>query len=649
MPAGLPWEVHAVISSMREYFRSLKFILVVIILAFIATSVVYFGTSALSGGANRANVVGTVNGEEIPVERYQRLQANLIAQYERAARQRMTPELAERLGLNQQVINDLVTDAVVVQGAEHDGVRVSDDELRTQIQGMREFQVDGRFSRDRYLQVLQQVRLEPAVFEQELRRELVRRKMEALIKAGVKVSDAELREAFSLRTERVRAAWASLDVQPLLASVTVPDSDLEPYVKAHQAQFTRPERRRLQYVLLESKLFAQPVSDQDVEAYYNAHGSEFEQPRRVRVAHVLVRVPPVGGSDAENQAKAKVEAVIKRAQAGEDFGKLAKEVSEDTANAAQGGDLGFVRAGDLVPQFEQAAFALKKGEVSPAPVRTPFGYHAIKVQDVKEGGKAPLKEVAAKIRDKLAAERSESAARTKAQEARDSLVGAKDFAAESKTLGLEVRSATVARGEPLPGIERDSGLDETVFSLAVGGVSAPMKTRNGYAIVKMAEEIPAGMPPLADIKSRVIEAIKRERAEALAMERAKALAASLDKGGDFLAAAKAGGFSTGEIPLFSRAEPPKDRGGLPGNVLMVALQTAAGQVSEPVRTGGAVYVVKTLERQAPDPQSFDKQRAELEKQVLDQKRGQIWESWVQSRRAATKIDIASALLAPRRQ
>src|SRR5512146_3082683 len=97
VPAGLPWEVHAVISSMREYFRSLKFILVVIILAFIATSVVYFGTSALSGGANRANVVGTVNGEEIPVEPYQRLQANLIAQYERAARQRMTPELAERL------------------------------------------------------------------------------------------------------------------------------------------------------------------------------------------------------------------------------------------------------------------------------------------------------------------------------------------------------------------------------------------------------------------------------------------------------------------------------------------------------------------------------------------------------------------------
>jgi peptidyl-prolyl cis-trans isomerase D len=635
-----------VISSMREYFRSLKFILVVIILAFIGTSVVYFGTSALSGGANRANVIGSVNGEDIPVERYRHVQAVVFAQYERATSQRVTAELAERLGLNQQVINDLVMDALIVQGAEQEGIRVSDDELRAQIQAIRDFQVDGRFSRDRYLLALQQARVEPAVFEQDIRRELIRRKMEALIKDGVKVSDAELRDAFVLRNERIRAAWASLDVQPLLAGVTVADSDLEPYVAAHRAQFTRPERRLVQYVLVESKQFAQPVSDQDVEAYYSGHQSEFDQPRRVHVAHVLVRVPPAGGSDAENQAKAKVEAVIKRAQAGEDFAKLAKEVSEDSANAAQGGDLGFVGPGDLVPQFEQAAFALKKGEISPAPVRTPFGYHAIKVLDIKEGGKSSLKEVATKIRDKLAEERMESAAQTKAQELRTSLVRAKDFAAEAKALGLEVREATVARGEPLPGMARDPGFEETVFSLALGGVSAPLKTPAGYVVVKAVEQFPAGVPALADIRPRVIEAIKRERAEAVAVERAKALVASLDKGGDFVAVAKAAGFSTGETPLFSRAEPPKDAGALPGNVMVVALRTPTGQVSEPVRAGDAVYVVKTLERQAPDPQSFEKQRAELEKQALAQKQNQVWDSWLLSRRATSKVDLAAGLRAP---
>ena len=302
------------ISSMREYFRSLKFILVVIIVAFIGTSVIYFGTAALSGGANKPNVVATVNGEEIPTERFRRAQASIIESYERMTRQRMTPELAERLGLNQQVINDLVADAVIVQSAEREGVRVTDEELRQQIQGMREFQEDGRFSRDRYLRILRQARLDAGDFETEMRRQLVRRKMEALVRDGVKVTDGEVRDAFRSRHERVRAIWAQVDVQPLLGAITVDDADLEPYVKAHQAQFTRPERRRLQYVVLSPRGYTERVSDQEVEQYYQDHGSEFEQPRRVHVAHILVRVPQVGGSEAENKAKAKIEAVKARAR-----------------------------------------------------------------------------------------------------------------------------------------------------------------------------------------------------------------------------------------------------------------------------------------------------------------------------------------------
>jgi hypothetical protein len=138
----------------------------------------------------------------------------------------------------------------------------------------------------------------------------------------------------------------------------------------------------------------------------------------------------------------------------------------------------------------------------------------------------------------------------------------------------------------------------------------------------------------------VIESIKRERAEGQAVERAKALAASLTRGGDFLAAAKAAGLATGEIPFFSRAEPPKDRGAVPTSVLVSALQTPAGQVADPLRAGAAVYLVKTLERQPPDPQAFEQQRAALEKQMLEQKRGQLLDSWVRARRAAAKIEVA---------
>jgi peptidyl-prolyl cis-trans isomerase D len=623
---------------MRDYARSLKIVLLFVVVVFILTSgVLFYWGSGPSDGVP-GNTVAVVNGEEIPFERFRRAQANTIAAYERMSRQRLTPELAERLGLSQQVVNELVTEAVVIQGAVKEGVNVSDDELRSTIQQIREFQEAGRFSRDEYVKVLKQLRLDPGDFESEVRRQLVRRKMEGLIKQGVKVSDEEVQQAYRQRHERVRAQWAYADVKPVMAAVQVADADLEPYVKAHQPQFSQPERRKLLYVTLNPQKLAVAVSDAEVEAYYKEHAAEFDEPKRLRVSHVLVRVPPVGGSDAENAAKAKVEEVIKRAKAGEDFAKLAREISEDKASAVQGGDLGFVGAGELVAPFEQAAFALKKGEIS-APVRTPFGYHAIRVLDVKEGGQLPLRDVAAKIKETLTAQKTEQAAQARAEEVRAALLSAKDFRAEAKRLGLEAQEATFARGDALGDAGRDPQLDETIFGVAVGGVSTPIKTAGGVAIVRVEQQIPAGVPPVAEIRERVVEAIKRERAEQQVTDKAKALVATLGKGGDFAATAKADGFSTGSIPMFSRSDPPKERGSLPGGVLVAALQTPVGQVAEPVRADGGVYVVKTLERAAAAPDGLEKARAELEKQVLEQKRMLAWDNWIRGRLADSKVQV----------
>jgi peptidyl-prolyl cis-trans isomerase D len=625
---------------MREYFRGLKFVLLIVIVAFVATSVVYFGSDAVGRRGMGDNAVASVNGEEIPVERFRRTYQSYVEFYRQIYKDRMTSDMAEKLGIPQQVINDLVQEALIIQQATREGVTVTDDEVRARIQEIRAFQADGRFARERYLQVLRQVRVDPADFEADQRRDMVRRRMEGLVKDGVKLSPDELQQAYGFRKDRVRAAWASIEIAPLMAGITVADGDLEPYVKSHQAQLTRAERRKIQYVLLSPKAFAEPVPDAVAEAYYTEHPAEFEKPRRLRAAHVLVRVPPVGGSDAENASRAKVEDVIKRARAGEDFAKLAREVSEDTGTAPQGGDLGFVGPGEMVPQFEQAVFALKKGEISPAPVRTPFGYHAIKILEVQEGGRSPYKEVAVKIKDKLLAERSDRAAGAKADQIRAPLQAAKDFGAEAKTLGVEARAATLSRGDGLEGIGRDTGLEETVFALAPGGVSSPLKTAAGYVVVKVAEVLHAGVPPLAEIRNDVIEAIKRERAGALALDKAKALAATAAREGDLAAAARKEGLTAGDTGFFSRAETPKERTPPPGNVLAAALQTPVGQVAEPVRTPAAIYVVKVLERQIADPKGLDAEREELTKQVLEQKRALAWESWVGGLRQSATIEMS---------
>lgn len=629
------------ISTMREYLGGLKLILLFVILAFVGTSVVYFGADALGRKRVGDHSVATVNGEDIPVERFRRAYSSYIEFYRQIYKDRLTPEMAERLGISQQVINDLVQDALIGQQARREGVVVTDDELRARVQQVRAFQEDGRFSRDRYLMVLRSVHIDPADFESDQRRDLVRRKMEGLVKDGVKVSQDELVQVYAFRKDRVRAAWASVETAPLMATVTVADADLEPYLKAHQAQFTRPERRKLALAVASPKAFAEPVTDAAAEAYYNEHPTEFEKPKRLHAAHVLVRVPPVGGSDAEAKSRAKVEDVIKRAKAGEDFAKLARESSDDTGTAPQGGDLGFVGPGEMVPQFEEALFRLKKGEITPAPVRTPFGYHAIKVLDVQEGGKSPYKEVAAKIKEKLLAERSDRAAAAKAEQARGPLQAAKDFAAEAKNLGVESRTATIARGDGLEGIGRDPALEEAVFGLGVGGVASPIKTAGGYVVAKVTEIMPAGVPPLAEIRNEVSEAIRRDKAGELAMTKAKTVAAA-GREGDLAAAAKKEGASTGDTGFFSRAEPPKDKSALPGTVLVAALQTGVGQVADPIRAGGAVYVVKVFERQPADPKGLETEREELAKQVLEQKRNQVWESWLRGVNQTAKIELSNA-------
>jgi peptidyl-prolyl cis-trans isomerase D len=626
------------IGAMREYFKGLKLILVFVIVAFIATSLFYFGSSALKGDGARMAAPATVNGEEIPAGRFERMQRNYLEHYRRTYRQDITPEMAERMGLARQVTSDLIQEALIIQRANREGITVGDDELRLRIQSIPAFHEDGRFSRERYLAQLKQARIDPGEFETEVRRDFVRQRMEALVKDGIKVSDAEVEQAYRTRFERVRADWAAIESAPLMAQVKVGDADAEAYVKTHEAQFTRPERRRIQYVLVSAKAFAKAVDDADAEAYYKEHPTEFERPKRLKTSHILVRVPPTGGSEAENKSKAKVEEAIRRAKAGEDFAKLARELSEDTATASQGGDLGFVGKGEMVPQFEEAAFALKKGEISPQPVRTPFGYHAIMVSDLQDAGVQPYREAAAKIKEKLAAERSERAAQAKVDEARPPLTAAKDFAAEAKKLGVDPRDAVVARGDGIEGIGRDPQLEEAIFGLAVGGVSLPVKTPDGFVIARVAESFPAGVPPFAEIKDKAVNAVKSERATALAEERAKAFAASVGTG-DFLAAARRDKLAVGETPLFSRNEPPKNKESLPGAVLLAALRTPMGGISEPVRTGTGFYVVKTVERRAADPQGFDKERDQLRAQLLEAKRNQAWERWVKALFTGAKIQV----------
>jgi len=628
-----------VITFMRRHRRALQVGLLVVIAAFVA-SLFIFGSSGLDGGG-RPGAVAVVDGEPIPVERYQRRYQEYLNLYAQAMRERFSPELAERLGLPQQVVDDLVTEAVVVHRARAEGLLATDEELNAQIHAVAAFQEGGRFTLRRYEEVVRRLGYTKAAFEDEMRRRLTRARVERLVRSGVRVTEAELEQAYREQRTEVRAAWALVELAPLEATQTAAESELREHLARHGEEFRQSERRRVQYVAVDPRDFATRVGDAEVAKYYAEHPAEFEQPRQVRGAHILIRVPETGGSEAEDRARAQAAEAIRRARAGEDFAALARQLSQDPATAPQGGDLGFVRRGELLPSVEQVLFALKPGEVAPEPVRTPFGYHALKVVEVREGGRRPLAEVAGQIREKLEAEAADRAARARAEEVRARLLGAADFMAAARELGLRPVETVLAR-RPVAGFAPPDPLEETAFTLTLGGVSTPVRTPAGWLVVKVVQVLPAGVPPLDEIRERVAAAVRRRKAEALALERARQLAAEA-RAGDLAAAARRAGALTGDTGRFSRARPAER---LPGDVMLAALQTPVGAVSEPVRAQQGYYVLKVLERVEPDLAGLAAERDKLARELLARKQSLAWEAWVASARARARVELTG--VPPRR-
>jgi len=504
-------------------------------------------------------------------------------------------------------------------------------------------QENGRFSMQRYEAFLNSRGMSKAAFEEDARRQLTRQKVENMVKSGIRVSDGEVEQAYTHRREGVRAAWALVDQNALGAAIAPTEDELAKYRDDHAAEFRLPERRRVQYVAINPKDFSPQVTAAEIDKYYEEHARDFETPHQVRAAHVLIPVPEGATPEAEAKAKAAAADVLRRARAGEDFAKLARELSQDKGSAAKGGDLGYVSKGEMVPEFEAALLKLKKGELSPEPVRTPFGFHVIKVTDIKEASRKPREAAAEEIRTRLAAEAAERAAKAKAEEVRAALQTAKDFMAEARKLGLNPLETTVSRPERSIRIAAADTMEEAAFNLAPDGVSMPVQTPAGWVVMKNVATLPAVTPPLAEIRDRVVAAVRRQKAEAQALERAKQLAKDA-RSGDFLAAAKQAGATTGETPAFTRHAPAER---LPGDAMVAALGTPVGGVTDPVKAPQGYYVLKVLERVPADMSGFAAEKDKLTRDTLTQKQNRAWESWLGEARSRAKVATPTAPQLPR--
>jgi peptidyl-prolyl cis-trans isomerase D len=631
--------------AMMTWMRRVSpYLLAAVLLAFVV-SLAYFGVSGNPGGDGGRTAVVTVNGDAVSAVTFDRAYRAAVEQMRQMAGERWSEELPRMLRLRDQVAERLIEERLVARGAAREGVVVSDAEVADQIMRIGAFQEGGRFSRDRYIRLLgmAQPPMSPAEFEADFRAELARQRLQALVVDGAKVTEAEARRAWEIDRSRVRAAYLLLPVGSG-DGLEATDAELEAYHQAHQAEFTQPERRRvLAAVLPAASVPAPAVTDADVEAAYKARQSQFEQPPRTKVSHILVKVPSVGGSAAEDKARARADAALARIRGGADFAQVAKDVSEDPATASRGGDLGLIGAGELVPDVDKLIQTLKPGEVG-GPIRSPFGYHVVKVFERLPGSRKELKEVASTLRATLTAEGQLRAHRDRAQDAQRTLLVAPDFAAEAKKLGLTVREAgPLRRGDPIEGVGQVAELGDAIFALPPDGVSNPVRVPEGYVIVRLLGREPSRVLPLAEARPDVLRAVRRQKARDATKARAETLVEAVRKGEDPRALARQHGATFAEIGPFSRAEPLGDRA-LGQSLGPVALALPDGSVGGPVEGPGGFYVVKLLGREGPDPAAFAAARAETEARLLREKRARLWQAWLAAERASSKIEINRQIL-----
>ncbi|MDO8836311.1 MAG: SurA N-terminal domain-containing protein, partial [Vicinamibacterales bacterium] len=584
------------LDRMRRHKGWLKWSLALVVLAFIIFYIPDFLGGDVNGTTSPSDEVARVDGRSITVAEFSRAYQNQLQAYRAAYGQNINEQLLRQLGFEQQILQQLIEQEAAIVEAARLGITVNDDEVRHRILAMPGFQDNGQFiGETRYRQVLDMQRppMTPSQFEASLRQQLVLEKLRAVVTDWVTVADAEADAEYTKRTEKIKVDLVHISAETFRSQVTASDADIAAYFDAHKEKYRVGERRKIRYLLIDEDLLrgAVTVPAREVERYYNNNIELYTTPEQVRASHILFKTE----EKDEAAVRAGAEKVLAQVKQGGDFAELAKKYSEDEQSQPLGGDLDYFGQGRMVPEFDAAAFAMTPGAVSDL-VKTPFGFHIIKVVDKKPTVVRSLDEVRTAITEQLKTERVQRQATALAGEIGKTLKTPADLDKAAAARGWQVQeSAFFAREEPILGLGASPQVTAEIFELKEGEVSSALRAGRGLAFATLTGRQDPAIPKLDDVKTRVNDDVVTEKASTIAGQKAAALAAALKSATDFAAAARKAGVEAKSSDLIARGTALPDVG------FNQAVETAVfalsmGAVSDPIQTLDGTTIVKVTER-----------------------------------------------------
>ncbi len=516
-------------------------------------------TFVFVGGANFAflgnNFAAKVYGSEIGV-----------AEFEAAYRRQLdqNPSWAQlpqefKTQIRQRILELLIRERLVNNYLEDAGYQVSDEQLMRSIQRVPDFQIDGRFDMETYQNVLLQNGFEPARFEASQRRMMREDQLRRAIGATAIVTPAQYRRYLNLYAEQRLVSFATFDIESTAAEIAVGDEQVDAYYDNNPTLFQTPESADVEFIEVRRDAVASAIAitEDQLEQYYLDSQDRYLQDEQRQARHILILA-----EDGEDAAEAQARELLARIEAGESFEDLAKEFSQDSSTAAQGGDLGVLTRTQLPGELGGAIFSMAEGQVD-GPIQTDFGFHVVRLDRIFEQGPLPLDQVRGDLLAELREREAEAAFRDVERALSDALFDNDDMQAIASATGLELQTAdsfTRSGGEPFGSNQAaiDAVFDETVY--IDGMISEVIELdANRSAIFKVVAKREASRLPLDDVREEIVSAITQQKARELIFERSSQLLKELESGAEFGPAGEAKGATVSEPQLLSRQSSEVDQ------------------------------------------------------------------------------------------
>ena len=617
-------------------------LLVVICIAMLYYLIPSSGGSTF-GGSN-ASVVATVSGSDITADEVRREAQQMVRQ--QAAQ--LGPNAAMLMPMlmaqaTPRAADNLISRKALMAEAERMGLRATPEEVKDDLQHGRyaaTFFPGGNFvGQKQYEDMLSSANLTPSAFEDIVSKEIALGKLRAMVADSASVSESEIREAFDKQNRKVKFDYALLKQEDLHKGLHPADEELKAYYQSHLSAYANsvPEKRKAKYVVVDTgrQEAGVQVTPDDEQAYYDSHRDAYRVPEQVKIDHILIKTPapgPDGKVDdkAVAAAQGRAQDLLKQIKAGANFEDLAKKNSEDPGSATQGGSLGWIGRGRTVPEFEKAAFSLAKGQTSDL-VKTTYGFHIIRVDDKQDAHLKAMDEVRSQIEPVVKHQKSQQMAQKIAEQVRD----------EAKSKGLEAAAAAhgltvvnsdfISRRDLLPGLgPAPQFMDALFLATDKTGVEVASASQ-GFVVYHLEGVKPPGTPTFDEIRTKVEDEFKNERASSLLAQKTQELSDRAKSEHDLKRAARELGATVKSSDFVAPDGQVPDLGSMSGQA-SVAFGLKAGEISAPINSGSNGAVLQVIETQAPTEADYAAKRDQIHESLLQQKQQQVFGLYIDNLR-----------------